>query len=70
MALGMVSWAGFRSGPGPVPLRVAALLRPPPRPQLLLLAAAVLLVAVSGLSVLEASRDLHGLLELAQGGRG
>ncbi len=52
--------------PGPVPRRVAALLRPPPRPQLLLLGLAVLLVAVSGVSALEASRDLHGLLELAQ----
>jgi len=49
-----------------VPHGVAALLRPPPRPQLLLLAVAVLLVAVSGLSALEASRDLHNLLELAQ----
>jgi hypothetical protein len=33
---------------------------------LLLLALAVLLVAVSGVSALEASRELHGLLELAQ----
>jgi hypothetical protein len=49
-----------------VPLRVAALLRPPPQPRLLLLIAAVALVAVSGLSALEASRDLHSLLELAQ----
>jgi hypothetical protein len=32
----------------------------------LLLAAAVLLVAVSGVAALEASRDLHHLLELAQ----
>jgi Zn-dependent protease with chaperone function len=72
MALGVVSRSGpkcpgmLRRGPGPVPLRVAALLRPPPRPQLLLLGAALLLVAVSGLSALEATRDLHGLLELAQ----
>jgi hypothetical protein len=72
MALGVVPRPGparpgvFRRGPGPVPLRVAALLRPPPRPQLLLLAVALLLVAVSGLSALEATRDLHGLLELAQ----
>jgi hypothetical protein len=49
-----------------VPLRVAALLRPPPRPRLLLLTAAVLLVAVSGVSALEATRDLHDLLELAR----
>ncbi len=55
---------------GPVPRRVAALLGPPPRLSLLLLAAAVLLVAVSGLSALEAARDLHALMELAQGGRG
>ena len=51
---------------GPVPRRVAALLRPPPRPQLLLLSAALLLVAVSGMSALEAARDLHRLMELAQ----
>jgi Zn-dependent protease with chaperone function len=51
---------------GPVPRRVAALLRPPPRPQLLLVAVAVLLVAVSGVSALEAARDLHALLEAAR----
>jgi Zn-dependent protease with chaperone function len=65
VALGVAA----RPGPGrigPVPLRVAALLRPPPQPRLLLLIAAVALVAVSGLSALEASRDLHSLLELAQ----
>jgi hypothetical protein len=49
-----------------VPRRVAALLSPPPRPQLLLLAAAVMLVAVSGLSALEAARDLHALLDVAR----
>jgi Peptidase family M48 len=53
-------------GAGPVPRRVAALLRPAPRPRLLLLAAAVALVAVSGLSALEAARDLHSLIEFAQ----
>jgi Zn-dependent protease with chaperone function len=55
--------------PGPVPRRVAALLRPPPRPHLVLLTVAVLLVAVSGISALEASRDVHSLLELAQAAR-
>jgi Peptidase family M48 len=65
-ALGLAPRLGARRGPGPVPLRVAALLRPPPGPRLLLLTAAVLLVAVSGVSALEASRDLHDLLELAQ----
>jgi hypothetical protein len=57
---------GLWGRPGPVPRRVAALLRPPPRPHLVLLTVAVLLVAVSGISALEASRDLHSLLELAQ----
>src|SRR6266851_692608 len=49
----------------PLPHPVAALLGPPPQPHLLLLSAAVLLVAVSGLSALEAARDLHALLESA-----
>lgn len=53
-------------GAGPVPRRVAALLGPPPRTSLILLAAAVALVAFSGLSALEAARQLHALLELAQ----
>ena len=56
--------------PGPVPRRVAALLAPSPGlapgPSMLLLAAAVLLVAVSGAAALEAARDLHQLIELAQ----
>jgi Zn-dependent protease with chaperone function len=51
---------------GPVPRRVAALLGPPPRLSLLLLAAAVLLVAVSGLSALDAARNMHELIEFAQ----
>ena len=51
---------------GPVPRRAAALLRPPPQPQLLLLAAVVVLVAVSGVSALEAARDLHALLAAAR----
>jgi Zn-dependent protease with chaperone function len=53
--------------PGPVPRRVAALLAPPPRPRLLLLVAALVLVAVSGASALEAARNFHQLIELAQG---
>jgi hypothetical protein len=52
---------------GPVPRRVAALLSPPPRLSVLLLAAAVMLVALSGVSSLEAIRNFHQLLELAQG---
>ena len=57
-------------GAGPVPRRVAALLSPPPRPRLLLLAAAVALVAVSGISALEAARDLHALLAAARAATG
>ncbi len=55
---------------GPVPRRVAALLAPPPRLPPLLLAAAIVLVAVSGASALEAARDFHQLIELAQGPAG
>jgi Zn-dependent protease with chaperone function len=52
---------------GQVPRRVAALLAPPPRLRLLLLAAAIVLVAISGAGALEAARNLHQLIELAQG---
>jgi hypothetical protein len=64
-ALGLITRGQGR--PGPVPRRVAALLAPPPRFSLLLIAAAVVLVAVSGGSALEAARNLHQLIELAQG---
>jgi len=56
-------------GAGPVPRRVAALLGPPPRQSLLLLGAALALVAVSGASALDAARNLHTLVELAQAAR-
>ena len=54
---------------GPVPRRIAALLAPPPRlPGVApLLAAAIVLVALSAASALEAARDFHQLIELAQG---
>ena len=69
--LGMVR-AGSRrvslAWAGPVPRRVAALLGPPPRSRVLLLAAAVLIVLLTGASALQAARDLHALLELAQAG--
>jgi len=64
--LGVVSIPARMRRPGPVPRRVAALLRPPPQPQLLLLAAAVVLVAVAGISALEAARDLHALRAAAR----
>jgi hypothetical protein len=54
------------SGAGPVPRRVAALLRPAPRPSLLLFGTVLILVAISGLSALEAARNLHQLIEYAQ----
>jgi Zn-dependent protease with chaperone function len=55
-----VAWAG------PVPRRVAALLGPPPARHAVLAAAVVAAVALTGLSALEAARDLHALLELAR----
>jgi hypothetical protein len=57
------------SGAGPVPRRVAALLSPPPRLSLLLVAAALLLVGASGLSALEAVRNMHQFVEYAQSSR-
>ena len=57
-------------GAGPIPRRVAALLGPPPRRSVLLLGAAVVLVAVSGMSALEAARNLHQLIEYAQAASG
>jgi hypothetical protein len=65
-ALSAVADAATMRGAGIVPRRVAALLQPPPRPRLLLAAVAVALVAVSGLSALDAARSLHGLIEFAQ----
>jgi hypothetical protein len=63
--LGLIARGQAR--PGPVPRRVAALLVPPPGLSPLLIAAAIVLVAVSGFSAVEAARDLHQLIELAQG---
>jgi len=65
--LGVLPRPALSRGAGLVPRRVAALLAPPPRRSLLLMAAALLLVAVSGASALEAARNLHQLIELAQG---
>ena len=56
-----VAWAG------PVPRRVAALLTAPPRRQTILLAACTAIVLLAGVAALLAARDLHTLLELAQG---
>jgi beta-lactamase regulating signal transducer with metallopeptidase domain len=56
-----VAWAG------PVPRRVAALLMAPPRRnRIILLAACAAIVALAGVAALEAARDLHALLEVAQ----
>jgi Zn-dependent protease with chaperone function len=58
-----VAWAG------PVPRRVAALLAPPPPVRAVLLAVAALVIMLAGVSALEAARNLHALLELAQSAR-
>jgi Zn-dependent protease with chaperone function len=54
------------SRPGPVPRRVAALLRPAPSQSAILMIAVLVLVAIAGVSALQAAQDLHALLELAQ----
>lgn len=54
------------SGAGPVPRRVAALLRPEPRTSLLALATVLAVVAVAGVCALAAAHDLHDLLSLAR----
>jgi hypothetical protein len=64
--LGALPRAGFAGKPGVVPRRVAALLSPPPRLRLVPLVLAVVLVAIAGLSALDAARDLHTMIELAQ----
>jgi Peptidase family M48 len=66
--LGLITpeWRGGRKA-GPVPRRVAALLTPPPGLSPLLIVVAVVLVAASGASALEAARNVHQLIELAQG---
>ncbi len=58
-----VAWAG------PVPRRVAALLTAPPRRRTILLAVSAAIVLLAGVAALEAARDLHALLELAQAAR-
>jgi Zn-dependent protease with chaperone function len=61
--------AGRLRGAGPVPRRVAALLAPPPRIRPLLVVAVAGLVLISGVSALDAARDLHAVVELAQAPR-
>jgi Zn-dependent protease with chaperone function len=58
-----MAWAG------PVPRRVAALLAAPPRTRVILLAVCAALVLIAGVAALEAARDLHTLVELAQAGQ-
>ena len=55
-----MAWAG------PVPRRVAAMLTAPPRRRTILLVASAATVLLAGGAALEAARDLHALLELAQ----
>jgi hypothetical protein len=72
MALGIIGPRAPRvslAWAGPVPRRVAALLTAPPRRQTILLAACTVIVLIAGVAALLAARDLHALLELAQGPR-
>lgn len=72
MALGIIGSRAPRvslAWAGPVPRRVAALLTAPPRRQTILLAACMVIVLMAGVAALLAARDLHALLELAQGTR-
>jgi Zn-dependent protease with chaperone function len=73
MALGIIAGARSRrvsvAWAGPVPRRVAALLAAPPRRQTILVAACTAIVLLAGVAALLAARDLHTLLELAQGSR-
>ena len=64
--LGALPRPSATRGPGQVPRRVAALLGPPPRLRLVPLVLTIALVAVAGLSALDAARDLHAMIELAQ----
>jgi beta-lactamase regulating signal transducer with metallopeptidase domain len=64
--LGALPRPSTTRGPGQVPRRVAALLGPPPRLRLVPLVLTVALVAIAGLSALDAARDLHAMIELAQ----
>ncbi len=66
LALGVTGTAPSLAGAGAVPRRVAALLAAPPGRHLLLVAAAMAVLAGSGISVLEATKDLEALLELAR----
>jgi len=59
-----------RSGAGPVPRRVAALLGPAPRTSLPTLAAALILLALACLCALEAADGLQDLLSLAHAAAG
>ena len=64
-ALGMITRQVALRGAGPVPRRVAALLRPAPQRRTLLVAAGIALVAVAGISAMDAASQLHGMLEYA-----
>jgi Zn-dependent protease with chaperone function len=68
--LGILPGPSLSRDAGVVPRRVAALLAPPPQRRLLLLIVAVALVAASGLSALDAARDLHRIIEFAQAAAG
>ena len=68
--LGVLPRPALSRGAGLVPRRVAALLGPPPERRLLLVVVAIALVAIAGLSALNAAREVHGLIEFAQAATG
>jgi Zn-dependent protease with chaperone function len=68
--LGVLPSPALARSAGLVPRRVAALLGPPPKRRLLLLVMAIALVALAGLSALDAAREVHGLIEFAQAAAG
>lgn len=65
LGIGGVRGSAAMTGAGPVPRRVAALLAPPPARSAVLLLAMAAVVACAGLCAIEAARDLHVLLHLA-----
>lgn len=66
LALGVAGSPVSLAGAGPIPRRVAALLADPPGRHRLLVLAVVLILVLSGISVIEGAKDLEALLELAR----
>jgi len=69
-ALAIASGLTGRSGPGPVPRRVIALLAGPPQRHRVLSVLALGVLTLAALSSIEAARDLETLFEIAQAAAG